>query len=92
MRSGSGNNFEIIFPSLFDEEKNQRYEEYIRKANEIWDEFTTGTKSKKKVTDHTTPEQPPKPKKKVVKKEDGKEVKPPKKAIEKKKSMSEVYD
>mmetsp|Transcript_39798 Transcript_39798/g.60989 ORF Transcript_39798/g.60989 Transcript_39798/m.60989 type:complete len:125 (+) Transcript_39798:1567-1941(+) len=53
MRSGSGNNFEIIFPSLYDEEQNKKYEVYIKRANDIWDEFTTGAKGKKKIFDHT---------------------------------------
>lgn len=47
MRCGSGNNYEIIFPSLYEEEKNQQYEVFIKKANDLWDEFTTGSKGKK---------------------------------------------
>ena len=48
LRCGSGNNYEIIFPSLYEEEKNQQYEVFIKKANDIWDEFTTGAKGKKR--------------------------------------------
>lgn len=43
-----GNNYELLFPSLFDEEKNQKYEMLLKKANDIWDEFTCGAKGKKK--------------------------------------------
>lgn len=32
---------------MYEEEKNQQYEVYIKKANDIWDEFTTGSKGKK---------------------------------------------
>lgn len=38
--------YELIFPCQ-DEEKNKKYEEFIQKANFLWDEFTTGNKSKK---------------------------------------------
>lgn len=51
MRCGSGNGFELVFPSLYEEEKNQQYEEFIVKANAIWDEFTTGTKGKRKAAE-----------------------------------------
>jgi hypothetical protein len=37
----------LIYPSLYEEEKNLVYENYIKRANDIWDEFTTG-KGKKK--------------------------------------------
>lgn len=39
-------NYELIFPCK-DEERNKMYEMFIQKANELWDEFTTGGKSKK---------------------------------------------
>ena len=48
LRSGSGNAYELIFPSTYEEEKNQRYEELLKRANELWDEFTTGAKGKKR--------------------------------------------
>ena len=51
MRCGAGNNFDLIFPSLFEEEKNEEYEQFIKKANAIWDEFTTGTKGKRKAAE-----------------------------------------
>ena len=38
--------YELIFPSK-DEEKNKKYEMFIQKANELWDDFTTGSKNKK---------------------------------------------
>jgi hypothetical protein len=38
----------LIYPSFLDEEKNKKYEILLQKANDIWDEFTTGAKSKKK--------------------------------------------
>ena len=38
--------YERIFPCK-DEEMNQKYEGFIVKANELWDEFTTGGKSKR---------------------------------------------
>ena len=51
MRCGSSNNYELIFPSLFEEEKNHQYEVFIKKANDIWDEFTTGAKGKKRAAE-----------------------------------------
>ena len=33
---------------MYEEEKNEHYEMLLKKANEIWDEFTTGAKGKKK--------------------------------------------
>jgi hypothetical protein len=38
--------YELIYPSK-DEEKNKEYENFIQKANDLWDEFTTGNKNKK---------------------------------------------
>lgn len=38
--------YELIYPSS-DKQRNQKYELQIQKANEIWDEFTTG-KGKRK--------------------------------------------
>ena len=34
--------WELIYPWVEDEERNQEYSDYIKKAQEIWDEFTTG--------------------------------------------------
>ena len=51
MKSGSENRYELIFPSLYEEEKNEKYEIFLKKANEIWDEFTTGTKGKKRAAE-----------------------------------------
>ena len=48
LRCGSSNGFELIYPSTFNEEVNPKYDFLLKKANEIWDEFTTG-KNKKKV-------------------------------------------
>ncbi len=38
--------YELIFPSS-NEERNKDYENFIQKANDLWDDFTTGGKSKK---------------------------------------------
>lgn len=38
--------YELIFPCK-DQEKNKEYESFIQKANDLWDDFTTGGKSKK---------------------------------------------
>lgn len=38
--------YELIYPSP-DAERNKMYEGFIQKANFLWDEFTTGNKSKK---------------------------------------------
>ena len=51
MKCGSENRYELIFPSLYEEEKNEKYEVFLKKANEIWDEFTTGTKGKKRAAE-----------------------------------------
>ena len=51
MKSGSENRYELIFPSLYEEEKNEKYEIFLKKANEIWDEFTTVTKGKKRAAE-----------------------------------------
>ena len=47
LRIEKKNKYELIFPA-FDEEKNEHYEMLLKKANEIWDEFTTGAKGKKR--------------------------------------------
>ena len=47
LRIEKTNKYELIFPA-FDEEKNEHYEMLLKKANEIWDEFTTGAKGKKR--------------------------------------------
>ena len=39
--------FELIFPSQ-DPERNEMYEKFIKRANELWDEFTTGKVKKEK--------------------------------------------
>ena len=48
LRSGAKNQYELIFPSTYEEEKNPRYQELLKRANELWDEFTTGAKGKKR--------------------------------------------
>ena len=52
--SGREGKYERIYPSVNDEEKNQKYEIFIKKANEIWDEFTTGKGKKKKSLPYTS--------------------------------------
>ncbi len=39
--------YELIFPVPDNEDLNKTYEHFILKANELWDDFTTGNKSKK---------------------------------------------
>lgn len=51
MKCGSSNRFNLVFPRLHDEELNAKYEVFIKKANDIWDEFTTGTKGKKRAAE-----------------------------------------
>lgn len=51
LRCGSGNNYELLFPSFFEEEKNQKYEMLLQKANDNWDEFTCGAKGRKKASE-----------------------------------------
>jgi hypothetical protein len=43
MKLNEGNGFELIYPPL-EEEKEEEYEGMLRRANDIWDEFTTGKK------------------------------------------------
>lgn len=38
--------YELIYPCE-NEERNKDYENFIQKANDLWDDFTTGGKSKK---------------------------------------------
>jgi|LauGreDrversion4_2_1035121.scaffolds.fasta_scaffold1257483_1 hypothetical protein len=38
--------YELIYPSS-DKQRNLKYEQQIQKANEIWDEFTTGKRNRK---------------------------------------------
>jgi len=45
------NKYELIFPDLEDSYMNAKYENFIKKANDIWDEFTTGAKGKKKAAE-----------------------------------------
>ena len=49
--SGPPNSYELVFPDLYDEERNKHYETFIKKANDIWDEFTTGAKGKKRAAE-----------------------------------------
>ena len=51
MKCGSSNRFNLVFPRLHDEELNAKYEVFIKKANDMWDEFTTGTKGKKRAAE-----------------------------------------
>lgn len=43
MKINEGNGLELIYPPL-EEEKEVEYEAMLKKANDIWDEFTTGKK------------------------------------------------
>ena len=47
LRVEKTNKYELLFPA-FEEEEQQHYELLLKRANEIWDEFTTGAKGKKK--------------------------------------------
>ena len=38
--------YELIYPCQ-DEKRNKQYELFIQKANDLWDEFTCGSKNKK---------------------------------------------
>lgn len=51
MKPGASNKFEIVFPRQYNEELNEQYEIFIKKANEIYDDFTTGTKGKKRAAE-----------------------------------------
>ena len=42
----------MIFPNEENEEVNKMYETFIQKANDLWDDFTTGNKSKKLKEQH----------------------------------------
>lgn len=44
---GREGGYELIFPCQNDEKKNSLYQGFLQKANDLWDEFTTGNKSKK---------------------------------------------
>lgn len=48
LRCGSGNNYELLFPAFAEEERNQKYEMLLKKANDNWDEFTCGAKGRRK--------------------------------------------
>ena len=39
---GRTGGYELIFPNEKDEEVNKKYEQFVVKANELWDDFTTG--------------------------------------------------
>ena len=41
-----GNGYELIFPAISDQNLNEKYETQLKKANDIWDEFTTGNRGK----------------------------------------------
>lgn len=38
--------YEMIFPQIYDEEKHKEYETILKKAQELWDDFTTGKNKK----------------------------------------------
>lgn len=48
---GREGGYELIYPMPGDDERssegNRKYDMYIKKANDLWDEFTTGRKSVK---------------------------------------------
>ena len=46
MKLNDGSGYELIYPPK-EEEMEEEYEAMLKKANDMWDEFTTG-KSKKK--------------------------------------------
>jgi hypothetical protein len=48
MKPGASNRYDIVFPRQYNEELNKEYEVFIKKANEIYDDFTTGAKGKKR--------------------------------------------
>lgn len=41
------NGYELVYPSPDDSALNDKYETLIKKANDIWDDFTTGNKQKR---------------------------------------------
>lgn len=49
---GRTGGYELIFPNESNEEEHRKYEGFLSKANELWDEFTTGSKFKKVKDDH----------------------------------------
>jgi len=49
MKLNEGSGYELIYPPK-EEEMEEEYEAMLKKANDMWDEFTTG-KSKKKQED-----------------------------------------
>jgi hypothetical protein len=56
-KMNDGNNFELIFPPTGEEEREAILIKLLKKAQEIWDEFTTG-KAKKKIEAAPTKLQP----------------------------------
>lgn len=48
IKLNTGSGFELIYPPK-EEEKEEEYEEMIQKANDMWDEFTTGKKKDPKM-------------------------------------------
>ena len=46
MKINEGSGLELIYPPLGDDDKEEMYEAMIKKANDIWDEFTTGKNKK----------------------------------------------
>lgn len=45
----NGSGYEQIFPQIYDEEKNAEYEVILKKAQEIWDDFTTGKQKRHRI-------------------------------------------
>ena len=44
----TGSGFELIYPPLGDDDLEAEYEAMLQKAQDIWDEFTTGKRDKGK--------------------------------------------
>jgi hypothetical protein len=47
MKLNEGSGYELIYPPIGQEEKEEQYEAMLKKANDMWDEFTTGKNKKK---------------------------------------------
>ena len=43
-----GSGLELIFPNNYDDKKQAEYSLLLKRAQEIWDEFTTGKNGRKK--------------------------------------------
>jgi hypothetical protein len=48
MKINEGSGFELIYPPLGDDDLEAEYEAMLQKAQDIWDEFTTGKRDKGK--------------------------------------------